>query len=160
MACDTPEVLNSYLGPCRNIGCDCSVYHAVPKENTMAKKKTAATTTTEPYYRNPHTKEPVDYANIIAYCQHHRSKPYWVRSQIEQAKAINAPQTTIYVSDGKASDFYEIKNCELAMDIVAILERGVCAPPAEAPCKHCQEDTSDGFHSCEGTEAESEDRAI
>lgn len=133
-------------------------YH---KEKTMAKKKTPATpTAAEPYYVNPHTKEPVDYPNIIAYCQHSRSNPYWVRSQIEQAKAINAPQTTISVSDGKAYDFFELKNMELAQEIVSRLERGVTSPPPEVPCKHCQEDTADGFHSCEGAEAEAEERAI
>ncbi|MES2155441.1 MAG: hypothetical protein V4510_09935 [bacterium] len=130
------------------------------KENAMTKKKAAPTKAVAPYYVNPHTKEPVDYPNIIAYCRHGRSKPYWVRSQIEQAKAINAPQTTVSVRDGKATDFYEIKNPDLLEFIVATLERGVCAPPPETPCKHCQEDTSDGFHSCEGTEADAETRAI
>lgn len=108
----------------------------------------------EPYYRNPHTGDLVEYPNIIAYCQYSRSKPYWVRSQIEQARAIKAPQTTISVRDGKASDFFEIKNPELAGAIVAILERGVVAPPLEKPCPHCQEDTSDGFHECEDTQQE------
>lgn len=118
------------------------------------------TTKTEPYYRNPHTKQPVDYANIIAYCQYGRSKPYWVRSQIEQAKAINAPQSTVSVSAGKATDFFEIKNPALLEEIMAILDRGVCTPPPEKLCVHCQEDTSDGFHRCEGTDQDAEDRAI
>lgn len=121
--------------------------HQRTKETAMPKKTAAA-----PYYVNPHTKEPVEYANIIAYCRYGRSKPYWVRAQIEQAKAINAPQTTVSVSDGKAVDFYDLKNPALMEAVVAILERGVAAPPPEKPCQHCQEDTSDGFHSCDGTE--------
>lgn len=99
-------------------------------------------------YVNPHSKEPVDYAHIIAYCRNSRSRLHWVRSQIEQAKAINAPQTTIHVSDGKAFDFFEIQNPDLAANILAILERGVTNVPPEAPCPKCQEDTADGFHDC------------
>lgn len=113
-----------------------------------------------PYYVNPHTKEPVEYANIIAYCRYNKSKLYWTRSQIEEAKAINAPQDTLYVSDGKAVSFYDVQNVATLEAVQGILERGVTAPPPESPCKHCQEDTSEGFHSCDGTREEDEGRAI
>lgn len=124
------------------------------KERTMAKKKAEATKPAEYSYKNLNTGEIVRYPYVIADGCLFGLKLWYIRDRWQEAVDAKAPADAVR----KSSDGTWIRIGDLSgqphrvADLNALLENGVIEPPPEKPCKHCQEDTADGFHSCEGTE--------